>query len=336
MDIDLGAGPDGIQTARRMLRHRFLPIVFLSSHEEQEILGKAEAVTSYGYVSKNSSLTVLDASIKMAFRLHAANLAVREQEEKYRRLSEDTTALICTFLPDGTLTYVNSALASLAKTDADSLQGRNIFDLLGSEGRDRLTARLACLSPENPIETHEERLPPRTGDERWIQWTNRAFFDPDGVKSGYQAVGVEVTERKRTEGLLRLQGLVLDQISDRVTITDLEGRITYVNQAELKSLGYTRQDLIGASTEKYGEDPNRGATQRHILETTLRDGEWRGEVINRTIDGRDVIMDCRTCIVRDPAGQPLALCGIATDITALRNSEAARGSSRTGGSPGRG
>jgi CheY-like chemotaxis protein len=73
MDIDLGRGMDGTEAARLILQDRDIPIVFLSSHTEPDVVAKTEAITSYGYVVKNSSITVLDASIKMAFRLFQAN-----------------------------------------------------------------------------------------------------------------------------------------------------------------------------------------------------------------------------------------------------------------------
>ena len=142
------------------------------------------------------------------------------------------------------------------------------------------------------------------------------------------SIATDITERKRAEERLRLQSLVLDQIADRVTVTDLDGVITYVNDAEVRTLGYEREDLIGASVERYGEDPDRGASQHEIVEDTLCQGQWRGEVVNRTADGREVILDCRTQVILDERGNKVALCGIATDITervlaeeALRESE---------------
>jgi len=73
MDIDLGKGIDGTQAAREILKLKEIPIVFLSSHTESEIVEKTESITSYGYVVKNSGITVLDASIKMAFKLFEAH-----------------------------------------------------------------------------------------------------------------------------------------------------------------------------------------------------------------------------------------------------------------------
>jgi len=69
MDINLGDGIDGTEAAEVILKDRDIPILFLSSHSEREIVEKTKKITSYGYVLKNSSITVLDASIKMAFKL---------------------------------------------------------------------------------------------------------------------------------------------------------------------------------------------------------------------------------------------------------------------------
>ncbi|MCA1793898.1 MAG: response regulator, partial [Desulfobacteraceae bacterium] len=132
----------------------------------------------------------------------------------------------------------------------------------------------------------------------------------------------DITERKRTEATLRLQSLVLDQIEDRVTVTDLNGVITYVNNAEVRAFGYSRDELIGGTTDKYGEDPERGATQRQIVEETLEKGAWRGQVVNQTVAGKDVILDCRTRVVLDEQGNKIALAGISTDITDLKKMEA--------------
>lgn len=128
----------------------------------------------------------------------------------------------------------------------------------------------------------------------------------------------------QVEQQLRVLALVLDQIQDLVTITDLEGRITYVNQAECRLLNLAREDIIGRSTALYGDDPTQGATQREILREALTQGQWRGEVTNRTADGAPVILDAWVQLVHDSAGRPLALCGIARDITAQKQLERER------------
>jgi len=91
MDIDLGKGLDGPETAKAILAEREIPVVFLSSHTEPEIVEKTEKITSYGYVVKNSGITVLDASIKMAFKLFDVNKKIMDSEHRYLSLFNGMT-----------------------------------------------------------------------------------------------------------------------------------------------------------------------------------------------------------------------------------------------------
>jgi PAS domain S-box-containing protein len=73
MDIDLGHGMNGLEAAEKIMLTHTIPILFLSSHTDLETVKKTEKMTSFGYVVKNTGNTVLDASIKMAFKLHESN-----------------------------------------------------------------------------------------------------------------------------------------------------------------------------------------------------------------------------------------------------------------------
>lgn len=89
MDIDLGDGIDGTVAAEEILKHFDIPIVFLSSHTEPEVVQKTEKITSYGYVVKNTGSTVLNASIKMAFRLFDEKVKVRDHQNRLSAALEE-------------------------------------------------------------------------------------------------------------------------------------------------------------------------------------------------------------------------------------------------------
>lgn len=92
MDINLGPGIDGAEAATEILKKRDIPLVFLSSHTEPEVVDRTESITSYGYVVKNSGITVLTASIRMAFKLYEAKRQIEKQsravEDANRKLQE--------------------------------------------------------------------------------------------------------------------------------------------------------------------------------------------------------------------------------------------------------
>jgi len=89
MDINLGPGIDGTQAALAILERHDLPLLFLSSHTEKDIVDKTEAITNYGYVVKNSSPTVLFASIKMAFKLFDARRRINRLNMEAERTNEE-------------------------------------------------------------------------------------------------------------------------------------------------------------------------------------------------------------------------------------------------------
>lgn len=82
MDIDLGEGMDGVETAKRILEIKEMPIVFLSAHTEPEIVEKTKEITSYGYVVKTSGAAVLIVSVEIAFRLFEARREISEKSEQ--------------------------------------------------------------------------------------------------------------------------------------------------------------------------------------------------------------------------------------------------------------
>jgi len=144
MDIDLGQGMDGTQAAQIILNRREIPILFLSSHTEPEIVSKTENITSYGYVVKNSSITVLDASIKMAFKLFEANKKLRNElqerkriderllasETRYRRLFETTQeGILILDAETGMIVDVNPFLINLLGYSHELFMGKTIWDL---------------------------------------------------------------------------------------------------------------------------------------------------------------------------------------------------------------
>jgi PAS domain S-box-containing protein len=85
MDIDLGAGMDGPRAAEIIMSSVNIPVLFLSSHTEPEIVAKTEGISSLGYVLKNSGDTVLLASIRMALKLHASKLENQRKSEELER-----------------------------------------------------------------------------------------------------------------------------------------------------------------------------------------------------------------------------------------------------------
>ncbi len=82
--------------------------------------------------------------ITRLFEQHNTGLleTLRQQEAQYRAVVDQQIELVCRYLPDTTLTFVNEAYCRFFNKTADELIGRSLLPLLDEE-----TGRLAWLSP---------------------------------------------------------------------------------------------------------------------------------------------------------------------------------------------
>jgi PAS domain S-box-containing protein len=252
------------------------------------------------------------------------DITERKRTEEALRVSEQRATAVLNAITEsilftdtgGKIIALNSEMARRFGRTAGELLGKSPYDLLPSELAESRTSQIK--------EVVRSGKPVRFVDERAGRILDNHYFpmlDSDGSVMGVVVFSVDVTERKRAEAQLSLQAMLLDQIRDTVTATDLEGRITYVNDAQCRALGRSRQELLGQSVTVFGEGPEGGVTQQHIIEATRTQGEWRGEIVNRDREGREFVVDCRTILVRDDEGRPVGMCGTATDISERKQAE---------------
>jgi PAS domain S-box-containing protein len=128
-----------------------------------------------------------------------AAASLRRSQEQYRSVVEHQTDLICRFLADGTFTFVNDAFCRYLRRSAEELNGRKVWQFVPAFLRPRSEAFVASITPENPIASIEYQMTEPGGEARWMEWTDRGFFDEQGRLVEFQAVGHDVTERKRAE-----------------------------------------------------------------------------------------------------------------------------------------
>ncbi|POF39637.1 PAS domain-containing sensor histidine kinase [Pseudomonas laurylsulfativorans] len=124
---------------------------------------------------------------------------VRQSEERYRILVEDSPAMICRYLPDLTLTFGNRPLATYLELAPEQLPGVNLGSWMSAEQRDAFTQRLNQLSPEFPVSTAEINLQLPGREHAWWVWSDRGVFDEQGRLLEIQAVGRDNTEVRRSQ-----------------------------------------------------------------------------------------------------------------------------------------
>ncbi|MBK1652970.1 PAS domain-containing sensor histidine kinase, partial [Halorhodospira halochloris] len=245
-----------------------------------------------------------------------------EREAHYRDLVENQPLMIERFLPDTTITYANPALAAYVQTEPDRLIGQRWIDLFPVDEQKRAQAHLTSLTPQQPVGRLENSLTGADGLRYWILWTNRAFFDDSGTLSHFQAVGVDITARRRAEQAeqqLReqletrqkeLEAIFAAARSVSLIKTDRDTVIQEVSCGTEALFGYSRSELIGQHVSMLH-------VQEHVEARQLDQSSLpiRLETKMRRRDGTTFMAHLAVHPILDADDQIIAALGVSFDIS---------------------
>jgi PAS domain S-box-containing protein len=293
MDINLGSGIDGTVAAEKILKKRDLPLIFLSSHLEREVVEKTEGITSYGYIVKSAGETVLIASIKMAFRLFEAKMKELEKEEALFHVKNDweetfdsITDMVTVHDKDFNIIRSNKAaerilgLPLLEKNpDAKCFQ---YYHGTGNPPANCPTCQ--CLKTCQPcsFELFEPHL------NRHLEIRAIPRFDRERNLVGLIHVARDITERKQADEALRQSGTKLRNLYENMVYGVFhqmaDGTLVDINPAGLEMFGITKDQFLGRSSyhpewKVVDEKFNRLKPEQHPSMVALRTAQKTDMVV---------------------------------------------------------
>ena len=160
----------------------------------------------------------------------------------------------------------------------------------------------------------EYRLRRSDGQYRWMLDRAAPQFDAQGAFHGLAGVVIDITDRKRAEDQLRWLSKAVEQSPATVLITDLDGKIEYVNPKFTEVTGYTAAEVLGENPRILKSGYTAPQEYEKLWET-IQTGEWRGEFLNKRKDGTLYWEAASISQIRDEQGRPTHYIGVKEDIT---------------------
>ena len=252
MDIDLGKGMDGTETAREILRIHNLPIVFLSSRTEKDIVQKTEVITSYGYIMKNSGITVLDASIKMAFKLHEANKRTQREKEQLRTILHSIGDAVIATDTEGLIVRMNPVAEYITGWKFSEVEGKplqEIFHIINALTREVVPnpVNLVLASGNTIGLANHTVLIAKDGKEYQIADSGAPIKDVSGNITGVVLVFRDVTQEYEIQNKIEISERKYRSIIDvspvPYALNDDHQNIILLNKAFIETFGYSHEDI---------------------------------------------------------------------------------------------
>ncbi|MBS3777895.1 MAG: PAS domain S-box protein, partial [Candidatus Thermoplasmatota archaeon] len=169
------------------------------------------------------------------------------------------------------------------------------------------------------IWTGEIESKKKNNESYWQQTTIIPVTNQQGKIKYFMSINEEITQRKEMEEKLRTKENAILSSINAIVLTNLSGKITYVNPSFLKMWSFdSEKKILGRPVFSLWK---KGGQYVRIMDTVLNDGGWLGEVTARSHNGRLFPVQMSASIVKDEDNKPLSIMASFVDITKQKRME---------------
>jgi len=161
----------------------------------------------------------------------------------------------------------------------------------------------------------EVRRVKKNGEPIDVSICTAPLLDGAGRATGVMAVIEDVTERKLAEMEHARLVTAVEQATEAIFITDLDGTVQYVNPAFERITGYRREEALGQPPTMLKSDSQDSGPYQNLWDTIARGEVWKGRLVKQRKDGTPYQVESVISPVRDQAGQITNYVAVNRDIS---------------------
>ncbi|MEA1958243.1 MAG: PAS domain S-box protein, partial [Chloroflexota bacterium] len=254
-------------------------------------------------------------------------LALKASEEKLRGIFESIQDSVVLTDLEFTITEVNEAAVRLSgyKT-REELLGRKGYDFLAPEDLTRAMDTEDEAVKGRPLPRDEYKIVNMEGREIDGDVGVSMFHDTEGNAVGFVTVIKDITERRRMEDALRDSEeklrIMFTSMADGVVVTNLEGRVVDINEAQLRMFGYKdKREVIGKGGFDFVAEWDRERAFEDMIKVFGEGYNIGGTYTVVDKAGREFESELSTALLHDALGKPGGFITVMRDVTERRKME---------------
>jgi len=291
--------------------------------KKDEIMWVVEMITSITYKGKRAAL----GSFMDITEHKRMEDELRQSEEKYRTILENIEDGYAEMDLRGNFIFFNEEFCRIHGYPKDELIRLNYRAFMDEENAKKIFARYnkVFTTGESEKEVQYEIIT-KSGIRRYLETSITPMKDASGRIFAFRGIVRDRTERRQAEETLRQSEEkyrnILESIQEGYFELDLAGNYTFVNEANCRFLGYTKEELVGMNYRQHTDEENAKKLYQPYLEL-YRTGKpiETLEVESIRKDGTKVIYETSASLIRDSEGKPIGFRGVSRDITERKRAE---------------
>ncbi len=262
--------------------------------------------------------------------------SLRETESRYRSIFENSIEGIFQTSAGGEYLIVNSALADIyGYSSPDDLMHalNNIQQKLYVEPT-RRDEFVHVMAVHGHVSNFESQVYKKDGSSIWISENARMVYDDSGKFLYYEGTVQDITDLRMAQESLRQSEKIAQQSLETlkhqkfaldkhaiVTVTDVQGRITYANEKYCEVTGYSFEELIGQDNAIVNSGYHPKGFFKGMYSVVASGKSWHAEVCNRAKDGHLYWVDATIAPYMGDDGKPESYITISTNISQRKAAE---------------
>ncbi|RMF07491.1 MAG: PAS domain S-box protein, partial [Candidatus Neomarinimicrobiota bacterium] len=245
---------------------------------------------------------------------------IRESEIRYRKLVDQTPVAIGIH-SGGKWRFINQEGARLMGYDSyEELLGTPVLNVVHPDSQKVALERIRYIAKTGkPVPIAEEKLLRKDGTTVYTLVTS----SPISYKGepSFQVTALDITALKEAESEIQILTEAVEQSPSIVMITDLDGRIEYVNPRFREVTGYEDDEVIGKVARLMRKKHHTPESYRDLWETITSGRAWQGEFLNKKKDGTSYWESATISPVVDVENQPRHFLLAIEDITEKKETQ---------------
>lgn len=248
------------KTIKRLTGGKELKVI----SQNRNITAKGDVIECIWYNSvlldENGEMSSVMSLVEDITLLRRTEKELFSSRKSYMELVTNARSIIIKMDTLGRCTFINEFALDFFGFSVEEMLGIPVIDTImpkkESTGRDlREMADNIIENPDNFSININENIK-KTGELVWIEWHNKALYDDNGNRTGHIGIGIDITEKKKTEEALkenqRKLRSVLDATLESIYMFNREGIICMSNSTGIERLKLSNEnDVVGHNYSEF-------------------------------------------------------------------------------------